>query len=84
MDITRERELRCIVACVDGDIVELQRCIDEGVNLECRATPDEIAEYRQQWRHNALLRDACALPPGIMRGIISNTTDLNKIHLNII
>jgi hypothetical protein len=63
MDIARERELRCIIACADGDVDELQRCIDEGVNLECRATPDEIAQYRQQSQQNALLRDACELPP---------------------
>jgi len=45
MDANRELELQFQVAARDGDVVALTRCIDAGVDIECRATDVELDEY---------------------------------------
>ena len=44
IDPTREQELQCLIAAVNGDIPELTTCIDA---CECAATESELDHYRK-------------------------------------
>ena len=46
MDSKRELELQFIIAASDGNTPELTRCLNAGVDIECRATEGELEEYR--------------------------------------
>ena len=47
MDPKRELELQFQIAAADGDVPELTRCMDAGVDLECVATESELDHYRK-------------------------------------
>ena len=40
MDSKRELELQFIIAASDGNTPELTRCLNAGVDIECRAPPE--------------------------------------------
>ena len=46
MDANRELELQFLIAAQDGDLAELTRCMDAGVDLECLAMEIELDAYR--------------------------------------
>ena len=52
MDAKRELELQFHIAAQDGDLAELTRCMDAGVDLECLATESELDAYRNSLRNS--------------------------------
>jgi hypothetical protein len=47
MDADRERELKFLIAAEDGNVDDMTRYLDEGVDIECHATDMELQEYRR-------------------------------------
>ena len=47
MDTNRELEIRFHIATVDGDLDEVMRCLDAGVDIECLVTVAEMDDYRE-------------------------------------
>ena len=60
MDAKRELELQFHIAAIDGDMAELTRCMDAGVDLECLATESELDAYRNRLQNSLA---TVALPP---------------------
>jgi len=53
MDTQRQRQLElCFIsAASEGDVAEVTRCLEAGVDMKCRATEKELEDYRLwHWR----------------------------------
>ena len=46
MESKRELELQFLIAAKEGNMPELDRCLEADVDLECRATESELQEYQ--------------------------------------